>query len=101
MGLIELLPLNKAPKGSFYHHFSGGKEQLSEAAMEQAGDAASAWIDTTFVDATSFAEGARALAQAIGYWFERSDYADDCLITSVPWKLFRDPVDWHRAATPL
>ena len=82
-GLIELLEVSKAPKGSFYHHFPGGKEQLAEAAMAQARDAVSARIDIAFADAASFADGARALVKAIGDWFERSDYTEGCPITSV------------------
>jgi TetR/AcrR family transcriptional repressor of lmrAB and yxaGH operons len=82
-GLIELLEFSKAPKGSFYHHFPDGKEQLAEAAMALARDAVSARIETAFADAASFADGARALVRAIADWFERSDYAEGCPITSV------------------
>jgi TetR/AcrR family transcriptional repressor of lmrAB and yxaGH operons len=82
-GLTELLEASKAPKGSFYHHFPEGKEQLAEAAMAQARDAVNARIEAAFADATSFADGALALADAIGDWFERSGYAEGCPITSV------------------
>ena len=34
-GLTELLAQAKAPKGSLYHHFPGGKEELALAAIEQ------------------------------------------------------------------
>ena len=37
-GLTELLSLAKAPKGSLYHHFPGGKEELAMAAIAQTAD---------------------------------------------------------------
>jgi TetR/AcrR family transcriptional repressor of lmrAB and yxaGH operons len=33
-GIAEILARSRAPKGSFYHHFPGGKEQLAIVALE-------------------------------------------------------------------
>lgn len=82
-GLIEILEQSRAPKGSFYHHFPGGKEQLAAAAIEQARDSVGHSINAAFASADSFAEGADNLVRSIADWFERSDYAEGCPITSV------------------
>ncbi len=82
-GLTEILEASGAPKGSFYHHFPDGKEQLAEVAMALAGQAVSAMIDRAFSSATSFSEGAARLSADIGDWFERSGFAEGCPVTSV------------------
>jgi TetR/AcrR family transcriptional repressor of lmrAB and yxaGH operons len=82
-GLIEILEASGAPKGSFYHHFPEGKEQLAEAAMSQAGQVVQAMIDRAFAGASSFSEGANILSRAIADWFEKSDFSEGCPITSV------------------
>jgi len=42
-GVAQILARSKAPKGSFYHHFPGGKEELAIVALE--------WLET---EVTSF-----------------------------------------------
>lgn len=82
-GLTQLLAESDAPKGSFYHHFPEGKEQLAEAAVLKAGGEVAGLVDAAFVRAESFEAGVRATAKAIAKWFKASDYAAGCPITSV------------------
>jgi TetR/AcrR family transcriptional regulator, lmrAB and yxaGH operons repressor len=58
-GINEILERAKAPKGSFYHHFPGGKEALAIAAIE--------WIEgetIAFLDKTA-AEGVAAMVMGL------------------------------------
>ena len=82
-GLKQLLADAQAPKGSFYHHFPEGKEALGAEAVTQAGDEIAALIERAFADAGGFGDGATRMAKLVADWFERSDYAAGCPITSV------------------
>jgi TetR/AcrR family transcriptional regulator, lmrAB and yxaGH operons repressor len=82
-GLIEILEASGAPKGSFYHHFPDGKEQLAEVAMALAGQVVVAMIERAFANATSFSDGAGSLTTEVADWFERSGFSEGCPVTSV------------------
>lgn len=59
-GINEILARAKAPKGSFYHHFPGGKEELAVAAL--------AWLQgkvTRFLDGL-VSSGASSDAMVVG-----------------------------------
>ena len=53
-----------APRGSVYHHFPGGRNELILGAVRQAGDYITAMLDA----ATAAGEPARALEQFVGMW---------------------------------
>lgn len=82
-GLIEILEASGAPKGSFYHHFPDGKEQLAEVAMAMAGQIVAAAIERAFANSTSFSDGAGRLTTEAADWFERSGFSEGCPVTSV------------------
>jgi TetR/AcrR family transcriptional regulator, lmrAB and yxaGH operons repressor len=83
VGLTEILEASGAPKGSFYHHFPGGKEQLGEASMAYAGEQIGAFIDTAMADAPDFPAGIRRFIGGIAEWFERSGFAEGCPVTAI------------------
>lgn len=81
-GLEQLLRESEAPKGSFYHHFPGGKQELAVLAIERAGREINEIIERT-IENRSPPEAVRALAKAIGDWFESTGFSGGCPITSV------------------
>jgi TetR/AcrR family transcriptional regulator, lmrAB and yxaGH operons repressor len=83
VGLTEILEASGAPKGSFYHHFPEGKEQLAKACMLYAGEQTGALIDAVMAEAPDFATGIRRLAGSLADWFERSGFREGCPITSI------------------
>ncbi|MGO8952451.1 MAG: TetR/AcrR family transcriptional regulator [Rhodomicrobium sp.] len=83
VGLTEILEVSGAPKGSFYHHFPEGKEQLAQACMLYAGEQTGAFIDATMAAAPDFPSGMRQFAAGIADWFERSGFCEGCPITSI------------------
>ncbi|TWB20608.1 TetR family transcriptional regulator [Nitrospirillum amazonense] len=83
VGLNEIIAVSGAPKGSFYHHFPGGKEELAEEAARLAGHRIARLIDQAFTDAPTFADGVHALADTIADWFEASDWRDGCPVTAL------------------
>lgn len=83
VGLTEILEASGAPKGSFYHHFPEGKEQLAEAAVQYAAAQISNLLDEIMGAATDFPAGLRTFVAAIADWFERSGFREGCPITAV------------------
>lgn len=83
VGLAEILEASGAPKGSFYHHFPDGKEQLAEACLGHAGGQVGEVIDMTMADAPDFQTGVRRLLALFADHFERSGYRDGCPIASI------------------
>ena len=83
VGLTELLAASEAPKGSFYYHFPGGKEQLAEAAVRYAGAGVGGVIDEAFGSAADFPGGVRMIANLIADWHENTSFREGCPITSV------------------
>jgi TetR/AcrR family transcriptional regulator, lmrAB and yxaGH operons repressor len=83
VGLTEILTEADAPKGSFYHHFPGGKEQLGAAAVLHAGQFIGQLIEAEFGQAASFMEGVERVANGIAAGFERSAHRDGCPITGI------------------
>jgi TetR/AcrR family transcriptional regulator, lmrAB and yxaGH operons repressor len=83
VGLTEILTEADAPKGSFYHHFPEGKEQLGAAAVLHAGQFIGQLVDAEFRQAASFMEGVERVANGIATGFERSAHKDGCPITGI------------------
>ena len=81
-GILEIAERAGAPKGSLYHYFPGGKDQIAEAAVRFAG----ARVATTlreFADATpSAAELVKAYGARLERWMAQSGFRDGCPITT-------------------
>lgn len=77
----EVLSESKAPRGSIYHHFPGGKDQLIQVALETHWRGVSARLRATEPSSTAqvvagFVEGWRAL-------LTRSDFRLGCSLAGV------------------
>jgi AcrR family transcriptional regulator len=77
----EVLEATGAPRGSIYHHFPDGKDQLVAAAIDAAGDRAVAFLDR--YEGASVAE---ITAGFLGLWREvlvRSGFRAGCAVLAV------------------
>lgn len=83
VGLNEIIAEANAPKGSFYHHFPGGKDELACDAMEFASEFMSRRMAGAFEDADSFDAAACALIERVADWFEESGWQLGCPITTI------------------
>ncbi|MGH1349636.1 MAG: TetR/AcrR family transcriptional regulator [Methyloligellaceae bacterium] len=83
VGLTEILDESGAPKGSFYHHFPEGKDELAEHCLRYSSGRLVNSIDEAFENARSFNDGVQAMTKAIGYWFKESNYELGCPIATV------------------
>jgi TetR/AcrR family transcriptional repressor of lmrAB and yxaGH operons len=83
VGLTEILEASGAPKGSFYHHFPEGKEQLGKASMLYAGEQVGLALDAAMAEAPDFPAAVRRFVGGLADWFERSGFSEGCPVTSV------------------
>lgn len=82
-GLNEIIEKSGAPKGSLYHFFPKGKEQLAEAAVDWAADLFLQTMADAVARAGSAAEAVGALATQIAVWMDQSGCKDGSPLTIV------------------
>lgn len=83
VGLAELIEQAKAPKGSFYFHFPGGKEELAEEAIRYAGGYLPHLVQKYFAQAATLASGIEAIVNHLAQNFEASGWSQGCPVASV------------------
>ena len=77
----EVLQLTGAPRGSIYHHFPGGKDQLVAAAVEAAG-----WQALSVLDGLAGEPPERIAESFLGLWrllLERTGNTTGCAVLAV------------------
>jgi AcrR family transcriptional regulator len=77
----EVLELTGAPRGSIYHHFPGGKDELISAAVERAG-----YRTLTAFNERELASAEEITAVFLGLWREllaRSQFTAGCAVLAV------------------
>src|SRR5690348_1432446 len=77
-GLNEIVAEAQAPKGSMYHHFPGGKEQLVAEAVTAAGH----YVTGRISAGESAVEVSELLADRLVRRLEKTEFADGCAIAS-------------------
>jgi len=81
-GLQQILDESGAPKGSLYHYFPGGKEELGATAVRVAGRIVADTLKELADDAVSFADFLSKYLYMLADWLEQSDYQDGCPIAT-------------------
>ncbi|WP_285575029.1 TetR/AcrR family transcriptional regulator [Actinoallomurus iriomotensis] len=82
-GLNEVLAASGAPRGSLYHHFPGGKDQLVGEALTRAGKEIDALVRELSSGAAGADELVHALLGALADRMEAADYAKGCPVATV------------------
>ncbi len=81
-GLNDILKSSQAPKGSLYHYFPNGKEELGAAAVHAAGKTVTKTLEALKADTTSAEEFLKRYCELLAYWIENSNFQDGCPITT-------------------
>jgi TetR/AcrR family transcriptional regulator, lmrAB and yxaGH operons repressor len=81
-GLNELLERSEAPRGSLYHYFPGGKEQIGAEAIGRAGDQVAAAIAHLLRAKPSVADAVEALAGLLAAGLEASAFERGCPVAT-------------------
>jgi TetR/AcrR family transcriptional regulator, lmrAB and yxaGH operons repressor len=71
-----------APKGSLYHYFPGGKEEIAVAAVEHAGGVVARTLTALVADSPTPGAALRAYGRLVAGWLADSGYRDGCPIAT-------------------
>lgn len=82
-GINDILLASGAPKGSFYHYFPAGKEQLGEEALTQAAARVGDTLGELCATLPDTAAVVRAYGDLLAGWMEQSAFSDGCPITTM------------------
>ena len=77
----EVIALSGAPRGSIYHHFPGGKEQLIEEATRYAGE----YLAAGLVAALKTEDPRAAIRAFAAHWLgvlEETDFGSGCVVVA-------------------
>lgn len=77
-GLNEILTESKAPKGSLYHYFPKGKEQLGEESLRYSAQMAVNALEELRQIHTTAPALLMAFANLLAEWMEQSAFRDGC-----------------------
>jgi len=81
-GINEIAEVSGAPKGSLYHYFPGGKDQIAEAAVRFAGAGVVATLEKLEKEHDSAASMIRAYCKLLAGWMAKSGFRDGCPIAT-------------------
>jgi AcrR family transcriptional regulator len=82
-GVKQIVTAARAPFGSLYHFFPGGKEQVGAEAIRTSGAVYGQLIDTVFDPAPDPVTGVLLFFAGAAAHLEETDYADACPIATV------------------
>lgn len=82
-GIKDIAARGKAPIGSVYHHFRGGKTELASLALQRHGAKAGRLMDTIFASDAPVGERVRTLFRTAARGFDQSGARKSCAIGTV------------------
>ena len=81
-GINEIAEVSGAPKGSLYHYFPNGKDQIAEAAVRFAGAGVVATLEKLEREHSTAAAMIRAYCKLLAGWMAKSGFRDGCPIST-------------------
>jgi TetR/AcrR family transcriptional repressor of lmrAB and yxaGH operons len=81
-GINDIAALAGAPKGSLYHYFPDGKDQIGEAAVRFAGRGVVATLEKLEQEHASAAGMVQAYCRLLKGWMAKSGFRDGCPIST-------------------
>ena len=82
-GLKQISEASQAPFGSLYHHFPGGKEELGDDVIRQAGEFFRVLVDGVFEPEPDVVAGVRAVFDGAAETVRATGYQDACPIAAI------------------
>ncbi len=81
-GTSQILSASGAPRGSLYHYFPQGKEQIGQAAVEYAGELVTSTLTRLIEQNPTPGAALREYGRLLAQWLQESGYQDGCPITT-------------------
>lgn len=82
-GFRQIIETSGAPRGSIYHHFPGGKEEVAVQAVALSGSRIRQAIEQAAATSDTSGKMVRRVATAMAGWLERSGFRDGCPVATV------------------
>ena len=82
-GLKQISEASQAPFGSLYHHFPGGKEDLGDDVIRQAGEFFRVLVDSVFGSEEDVVAGVRAVFDGAAETVRATGFQDACPIAAI------------------
>jgi len=82
VGTAEILAMARAPKGSMYHHFPGGKEEIAVAAVQAASRDILEMLQRLEERHSGVADMLRDLGRGMARWLNESKWREGTLLAS-------------------
>jgi AcrR family transcriptional regulator len=82
-GLKQISEASHAPFGSLYHHFPGGKEELGDDVIRQAGEFFGVLVESVLASAPDVVTGVRAVFDGAAETLRATDFQDACPIAAI------------------
>lgn len=82
-GLKQISEASQAPFGSLYHHFPGGKEELGDDVIRQAGEFFRVLVDSVFGTEPDVVAGVRAVFDGAAETVRATGFQDACPIAAI------------------
>ncbi len=82
-GLNDILAASGAPKGSLYHYFPDGKEQLAETTVKAGGIMVGQTLEELAASTKDGPAYLRGFARLLIGWLDESNYEEGCPISTV------------------
>jgi TetR/AcrR family transcriptional repressor of lmrAB and yxaGH operons len=86
-GLLTILQAARAPRGSLYHHFPGGKDELTLAALQYEADRVTTGLEALIASVPDPATATRRFAEALAVSLEQSDFRLGCPVSTAALEL--------------
>lgn len=83
VGFRRIVEESGAPRGSIYHHFPGGKEQLGAEAVQLSGAALVHSVERLARDAPDVAGVLEGIGGLLAGWLESSEFEAGCPVATV------------------
>jgi AcrR family transcriptional regulator len=99
-GIKAILTAGRAPSGSLYHFFPGGKEELGVASLRAGGDTYRELVELFFADADAGdpVAATRAFFDGAADFVASTDFADACPVASVAMEIANTSEPMRQAA---
>jgi TetR/AcrR family transcriptional repressor of lmrAB and yxaGH operons len=81
-GINEIAEVAGAPKGSLYHYFPAGKDQIAEAAVRFAGKGVVVTLEKLAQEHRTAAAMMQAYCRLLAGWMAKSGFRDGCPIST-------------------
>jgi TetR/AcrR family transcriptional repressor of lmrAB and yxaGH operons len=97
IGTAEILAASQAPKGSMYHHFPDGKEQIAIEAVAAMRNDIIGMLRKLEDEGRSVAEIILALAKGMALWLKQSEWREGTMLVSTTVGSVPDRPNLHAA----